>query len=206
MQFEFAKPTKSKLSSVNVRSEKHGKELVPAVDMKITVDSSNSILDKFHPDLKSSFYFKAEVADDEQDELDGIDPVTDMPNLRFAKLEGPFKYETTGAGYGLEIDFGLGGDSNLRFHNVEVNNFAFACKEGGTVEVSFRAQVVNPDESLIGKLATLVQHEIDIVLTAPEVTQEDVEPLSNPFPLDGGSDAPLDPFTPEMALAASHAQ
>ena len=208
MAFEFLTPTTAKLSSVNVRSEKHGPELVPAVDLKLAIDASNDILAKFHPDLKASLYYKAEPTNDDQEDLDGIEPVTNLPNLRFPRLDGPLKWDIVGAGYHLCIDFGLGGDSNLNLHGVEINNFAFSPKEGGTVELAFRVQITDIDEQIIGKLAILVQHEVTITLTAPKVADHDYDepPLSNPFPLDGGSDPVVNPFTPEDALAAAHAE
>lgn len=216
MPFEFLTLTKAKLNSVNVRSEKHGLELVPAIDLKLTIDSSNDILKKFHADLLPSVYFKAAPDDGEQQALDGIEPATTLPNLKFPKLDGPLKWDLMGAGYILVLDYGLGGASNLELHGCEVNNFAFTCKEGGTVELQFRVQLTNVDEKIAGKLCTLAQHEVSITLTAP--TPADVEdltkPMENPFfdadpvPLDGkdeDDDAPLFPQTPEEALIASAA-
>ena len=184
MPFEFLTLTKAKLSSVNVRSEKHGPELVPAVDIKLAIDASNAVLDKFHPDLKESLYFKATEDDsDDQADLDGIEPVTDLPNLRFPKLEGPLKWDLMGAGYALTIDYGLGGNSNLVLHGCVINNFAFDAKEGGTVE-----------------LALLVQHEVSIILTAPEAkdVEDVVTGLANPFLNQDPA-----PLTPEQALIDS---
>ena len=201
MSFEFPRLTKAKLSSVNVRSEKHGPELVPAVDLKIVVDASNDILAKFHPDLKEALYFKAQQEEDVQSELDGVDPVTNLPNLRFPKLDAPLKWDHTGAGYRLDIDFGLGGSSNLVMFGCEINNIGFSCKEGGTVEVSFRVQISDVEETTIGKLATLCQHEISIVLTPPtveevaDVMQTMESPFTNQAELDADtSDEPVNPF------------
>lgn len=210
-KFAFPRLTKAKLSSVNVRSEKHGNELVPAVDLKIVIDQGNDILDKFHPDLKAALYYKAQD-DDEQEELEGIEPVTNLPNLKFPKLDGLLKWDHTGNGYRLDIDYGLGEASNLLMFDCEVNSIAFACKEGGTVEVAFRVQVAKVEERILGKLAGLVQHEISIILTPPTVEEvapilEKMEsPFTNQAELDADqSDKPVNPFpeTPEEALAAA---
>jgi hypothetical protein len=214
MKFEFPYLTKAKLSSVNVRSEKHGPELVPAVDLKIVVDASNDILGKFHPDLKEAMYFRSPQEDAGQDDLIGIEPVTNLPNLKFPKLDGPLKWDHTGAGYRLDIDYGLGDSSNLIMFGCEINNIGFSCKEGGTVEVSFRVQISDIAESIIGKLATLCQHEISIILTPPTVEEvadilETMEsPFTNQAELDADtSDEPQNPFieplTPEEALMAA---
>lgn len=229
MKFEFPRLTKAKLASINVRSEKHGADLVPAVDLKIVVDCSNDILDKFHAELKEALYFKAHEEDLQQGELDGIKPVTDLPNLRFPKLDGLLKWDYSGCGYRLDIDYGLGGASNLEMFGCGINNIGIACKEGGTVEVSFRCQISDVTESTIGKLATLCQHEVQIILTPPTVVDvaqalESMEsPLfSNQDELDAmdddDDDVPQNPFiepvpknkrgrkpakTPEEALAES---
>lgn len=120
-----------------------------------------------------------------------------------------------GAGYSLVVDYGLGGDSNLRIESCEVNNFAFTPKEGGTVELTFRVQITDLDERILGKLAGLCQHEVHIVLTAPIPVDAPDAPMENPFlnPI-RDDDAPLteaDVFpgamqTPESALAAALAE
>lgn len=202
MKFQLQTMTKCRLSSVNVRSEKHGPELVPAVDLRITLDSSNRILDLFDPELRPAFYERS-AEDDDQSSIDGIEEVSDLPSLKFSKLDGPIKWACAGTGYTLTVDFGLGGDSNLVFYGCDVNNFAFVLKEGGTVEATFRVQVSNPDEGNIGKLATLVQHEVHITLDPPVVDEED-SPPENPFPIKSATPvAAVNPFTPEQALIGS---
>lgn len=216
MSFEFLTLTKAKLNSVNVRSEKHGPELVPAVDLKLAIDASNDILDKFHPDLKAALYCQAQQEGGEQESLDGIEPVTNLPNLKFPKLDGPLKWDAMGAGYELVIDWGLGGDSNLVMHGCEINNFAFSCKEGGTVELTLRVQISEIEEAIIGKLATLCQHDVHITLIAPtpadvEVFTQSMEsPFTNQSELDADEDSAMTEAelfpgakTPEQAFAES---
>ncbi len=212
--FEFTAFTKAKLISVNLRSEKHGPELVPAVDLKLGVDASNDILDKFHPELMTALYYRRhDESDGVQGELECVEPISSYPNLRFPKLESPFKWDTVGTGYTLELDFGLGGASNLQVFGCQVNNFAFAPKEGGTVELKFRVQASGVDERVLGKLAGLVEHEVSILLTAPtaEEVQTVLEKMESPFlnqaELDAdtgsGPENPFIPGTPAAALAES---
>lgn len=213
MPFELKTFTKAKMSSVNVRTEKHGPELVPAVDLKFSIDASNDILDKFHVDLKSALYCKRQEEDTAQGELEGVDPVTSLPNLKFPRMEMPIKWDTAGSGYTLEIDFGLGGSSNLQIYGCDINNFSISAKEGGTIETKFRVQASNVDERILGKIATMVEHEVTIQLLAPTV--EDVAPvlekMESPFlnqaELDadtsGQPENPFEPGTPAAALAES---
>jgi hypothetical protein len=213
--FEFQTTTKAKLASVNIRSEKHGAELVPAVDLKLTMDASNDILAKFDTALKESLYAAIPKDESEQQDLDGVDPVSDLKKLKFPKLAMPIKWEHSGAGYELHIDYGLGGDSNLVLDKCDVNNFAMDCKEGGTVELSMRIQVSKVPEEILGKLAGLVQHDIHIILTAPKLedVQESIQSMESPFlnqadlDADKGDGNGAWPFpnarTPEEALAGS---
>lgn len=211
--FEFTEFVKAKLASVNIRSEKHGAELVPAVDLKLTLDASNDILIKFDPTLKESLYVAVPKEETEQQDLDGVVPVSDLRKLRFPKLSMPIKWEHSGAGYELTLDYGLGGDSNLILDKCDVNNFALDCKEGGTVETGLRVQVSRVPEEILGKLAGLVQHDIQIKLIAPTLddVQGSMQDMESPFlnsdhkPLDGdegkGSQGAWPfPQTPEGAL------
>lgn len=210
--FEFKTKTPCKLAGVNVRSELHGKEHVPAVDLKIVMNASNTILNQLDPHLLGVLYYCAAPAEQDQETLEGVEPITHLPNLRFPKLGDSLKWTFSGAGYEFTLDFGLGGDSNLVIGGCQVNNIGISAKEGGTVELSFRVQASDVDEHTLGKLAMLVQQEVEIYLLAP--TPADVEdltkPMENPFfdadpvPLDGDdNDPPLFPQTPEDALIAS---
>lgn len=218
--FEFQNTTKAKLASVNIRSEKHGAELVPAVDLKLTLDASNDVLLKFDPNLKESLYAAIPKDASQQQDLEGVDPVSDLKKLRFPKMAMPLKWEHQGAGYELQIDYGLGGDSNLIIDKCDVNNFAMDCKEGGTVELSLRVQASGVPEGILGKLAGLVQHDIHIVLLAPTIEegQDVMKPMESPFlnadpkPLDeqtgdgnGAQGGWPFPKTPEEALASTTA-
>ncbi len=177
MQFNLTK-TAAKLNSFNIRAEKHGDENVPAGDLKLTIKAANTILDIFDPDLRTALY-KNTAAQQGQEEVAGLAPT--LPNLRFANLDVPLKFKDQGVGYTLVLDWGLGGDSNLTLEACEVNNFAATLEEGGTVELSFRVQISNPDADVIGKLGVNVQHEITIDLTAPvAVEPATVTPIKRP--------------------------
>jgi hypothetical protein len=204
--FSLDTTTPAKLASVNCRSELHGKEAVPAVDLKFTFDQPNSILSAFDPWLLTSLYHRAETAKpaaDAQGTLEGVEEVSDVPNLRMPLLSQPLKWSAEFTGYELLIDFGLGGKSNIVLPDCAVNNIAFECKEGGTVTTSMRVQCTNGlTEKVLGKLATLVQHDVHIKLVAPTVIQDTVGDGPWPFGDKGEKNAPATgERTPEQALA-----
>ena len=212
MPFELLTMTPCKINGVNSRMEKHGKDdLVPAVDISISIDAPNAILEQLQPGLLEALYYCAEEGnDDDQDELDGIDPVSHLPNLRFPRLAYPIGHDMELVGYTLTVDHGLGGKSNLVLGTCNVNKVRIDPKEGGTVALKFRVQCDSGlTEKLLGKLSLLIQHEVAITLEPPVPAEE--APPQNPMPFDADKGEPVDPFaraplTPEQALADSLAQ
>lgn len=184
MSFELEDFTTVKLTNMNPRKELHGPERVMAVDLNFTLDAPNSILSQFDGGLLSAVYCKTEAGESDQDELDGVEPVTSLPNLRFPKM-APIKWDAKHAGYSLCIDYGLGGDGNIELEGCEVGKFVLDCKEGGTVEVKFQVQcAVGLTERIVGKLALMIGGECEIMLTAPTVAQAPL-PMESPFPVNG---------------------
>lgn len=212
MTFELLSITAAKIDSVNCRSEMHGKEHSPAVDLRISFDAPNSVLNMFDGWLLTALYHKANAPEqpDPQQELDGVEVVSDVPNLRMPFLASPLKWGREYTGYDLTIDYGLGGESNVVLADCEVNNVGFAPKEGGTVTVGLRVQCSKGlTEKVLGKLALLVQHDVHILLEAPQV-EDDALPIDEakdggpwPFCDKGDQNRPATALTPEEALAGT---
>lgn len=187
MTFEIKEHSPVKLTNFNARVEKHGSESVPACDLTFQMDAPNSVLTYFSPELLESLYKAVEQgAEDEQEELDGVDPITSLPLLRFPELS-PLKFEKKHAGFALNIDYGLGGDSSIDITGCEVGKFVLDPKEGGTVQVKFQVQCQSGlTEQIMGKLAMMNGQEVSIRLTAPMVQQATtIETQENPFPVQG---------------------
>lgn len=165
-QFALYTPTRVTITNVNVRSEKHGDEHVPAADIKVRWTTGNDALGEFHPLLKAMFYKPAQEAP-EQPELDGVEAVSDMPLLRCPVLEPSIKLNTEGIGYRVEIDRGLGGPSNILLTDCKLNRFAAALKEGGSVEITWTIQAAKLTEDQLGKLATMIDAETHITAVPP---------------------------------------
>jgi hypothetical protein len=195
MTFALAALTSARLHNVNIRSELHGKETHPAVDLKLSIDAANGMLDQFDPELYTMLYTKrAAAGDGTQQELDGVDAISPFPNLRAPLLQGPFKWGKDFSGYTLTIDYGTGGKANIELAQCLVNQIAFEPKEGGTVSISWRLQCAKGlDEKVLGKLATLVQHDVQIMLDPPTLADDLVSAAADV----GGQ------ITPEEALAAT---
>lgn len=195
MTFELLTPTPAKLSSVNCRSEMHGKDAVPAVDLRLTFDASNSVLSMFDGWLLTALYHHAgperNSDDPQQGEIEGVEAISDVPDLRMPNLAAPIRWSKEYSGYELTFDFGIGGKSNITLTDCEVNSVSFDPKQGGTVSTSVRVQCSKGlTEKILGKLATLVQHDVTFTLKAPSVTETLVLELAGQR-------------TPEQALAES---
>jgi len=195
-QFAIAEMAKVKILNVNVRSELHGDEYVSAVDLSVQLSTSNHILSEFDGHLRGMLYQKAKGADaQQQGQLEGVEPVTDMPQLRCTAIEQPIRLKSEYAGYTLTIDRGLGGGSNIVVGDCAVNKVRADCKEGGTVDLGFRVQASNLKEDVIGKLATLIGCETSITLTPPQQKQAPIDGTVKAFDRDrarnnkGGKDA-----------------
>ena len=161
---------RAKLDNVNVRAEKHGDENVVAVDLKITVEVGNEILDSFDPGLRPALYRKpnkndaAELFDKTKDEAP-------MRVLRFPKL-APLRWDAEFPSCALKINYGVSGANDLNF-TAAVDKFVMDNKDGGTTALSFRA-VVKPDGEM-DELCALIQSEISITLTQPTEMQQSLE-------------------------------
>lgn len=174
--FTLPNMTKVKLVDANPRSELHGKDLVPAIDLKFSMDCANDALSEFDGFLLHLLYKKAEGAESEpaQGQLDGVAPVSNLPNLRFPKLKMPLGWDAEATGYELVIDHGMGGRSNLVLGGCKIDGFKFDCKEGGTVTISWRLQASKIADKEMGKLCALIQHDLDITLVGPEAEQQGI--------------------------------
>lgn len=189
MKFEIEDFAAVKLNSANFRSQLHGEEHVPAVDLGFTMDAPNTILSYFDGWLLTALYY-CSAASSGQKVIDGVDQV--LPNLRFPKLATPIKWNDSGKGYYLEVDYGLGPDeSNIELDLCTVGGFHITPKEGGTVELKFRVQVSGSPltEKVCGKLASLIQQEVKIKLLPPEVPQSGEETPPPPTSADDVSKA-----------------
>lgn len=182
-RFEIPEFTSVMLNHTNSRMQKHGEENVPALDLAITLTATNHMLDLIHHALRPTL-FCAQGAQGRQPTQAEMDlPVDDLPNVRFPHLDYPVKYDSMLVGYTLTVDYGRGGESNLRLKTCDIKTFKITPIEGGSVEVKFTVQCADGiDERIVGKLSMLQQSEISITLDGPEI----VEPANVVTPIKRG--------------------
>lgn len=163
MKLEFTKQL-MKLSNVNVRSELHGAEREAASDLKFEVSISNDILSDLDPALKSTFYCYDDARKDLADQ--GKKEPGFLPHLKFPKMAQAIKWNEEMESANIAITE-PGAKSAIELKEVKVNNLQFTPKDGGTVVLEFRVQC-RPDEKIFGKLAMLVQSDVEVTLSEAE--------------------------------------
>jgi hypothetical protein len=187
--FELESPTPAKLTEVEVLSDKDREPGTnPGCGLNFTMTVGNDMLTMFDGGLRGALFTKnassspTPSAKQRQKTLDGVQPdprvlpPSDLPNLtEIGKKLGRFGWDLELTGYDLTLDHGMGGKSNITLADCKLTNWSFKCKEGGSVEVKFRAESTDVTEKTHGKLALLKTLEFPILLTAPEVVQQDME-------------------------------
>lgn len=180
--FDIETPTKAKLQDVVVLSQKNrNPDDNPGAKLSFELALGNDSLALFDGALKS-FLFEKKANQSGQASLDGVDAVSDKPNLTsIGEKVGQLHWEIELTGYTLTIDAGIGGKSNLVIEDCMLDNFRLLPKEGGTVLVRFDLESGNVAEKAFGKLATLKTREMSILLAPPEIEgQADVDDDDKP--------------------------
>lgn len=224
MPFELQSVTPVAFTHANVRRELHGEEHVRAVDISMTINGENHLLDLIEPGLREHHFCNKAMTAGQETLPDVVIP---LPNLRFERLPTKFQYahKQKWRGYRFVLDFGLGGDSNLDFSDCVVTSVWYELNEGGSVTIGWTVQY-NGDEltddgtyGRLAGLATVGEGHVQIIappmLTLvkgkgyrsgkPDTPAGDADGDSGDvFGGEGGEEG-LDPESPEGAFAAAGA-
>lgn len=129
---------KANVINVNNRKEMHGEVSVLAVVVKMEVKGAPELLDAFDTRLRASFFETAQGKDH-------------IP--RFAEIEG-FTWGRVFEDATIELN-------GVSYSKVKLKGFAFTCREGGVVAVTFTASW-NPAADIVGTLAELIKEAVDV--------------------------------------------
>jgi hypothetical protein len=105
-------------------------------------------------------------AEDQPDLADQAEGTNSLRKLRYPSMK-PFKWDFQGTGYTMEIDYGMGGESNILLGDLTVDKFALEPQNGGSVLVSWRV-IAHPSDADIGKLYNMIGRDVDVILTPPD--------------------------------------
>lgn len=168
---------RARVVSVNGRQELHGEEHRLACDIGIEVNQPNRVLDKLDTRLLETFYWK-NPAGAQQEELEGVERVTDYPNLRFEHLGLPVKWLEKFEDGVFILHHGDDEALDLKLPEVKVNEIRITPKEGGTTTLGMRIQG-HPDEGDLARLFMVLQSEVTVTVdTDPD--DEEPEPETPP--------------------------
>lgn len=189
MPFELETPTKARLADVIVLSQKNRlPDDNPGAKLSFEVDLPNRFLSCFDGALIRVLFCKnpstsGPGSKTKQGTLDGVEPISDLPDLTsIGSKVGVLHWHVESTGYRLVVDQGLGGKrSNLEIDEGTVTHIRMKPKSGGTFQLKFDFESPNVSESAFGKLAKLKSREIEVMILAPEVDQDDIE-QDGPFP------------------------
>lgn len=218
--FEIEEWTPSKLTNYESLSDKD-KEPGANNGVKIWLEATlqNAIMSMFDGNLRHQFYTRSAAASQPPkgtQRLEGMD-TADLPNLTNVGAHVKrLKWDQEFTGQTLHIDYGLGTKgSNLELPDGKSSNFVFLPKEGGSLMLKWLFEAPDVPGATVSVLHGLKSKEVKICVLGPVIddSQADVEDVVAKPPKvtsikkgKGGKtadDEPLDPSTPEGALAAA---
>lgn len=173
---------KATIVAIEILSLKMGQvDVQPAVCLSLKVSLPNGKLSMLDATLRDFLYENNTPA--AQAVLDGVDVVSDKPNLTPAAMAlGALHWEYKQTGCTLIIYSGVSGHGDIRLKDGEVRKLKLDAKEGGTVDHYFQFYTADVDAETIGELGILKSLERDIEMTAPEIIsqQQSVEEEETP--------------------------
>lgn len=156
---------KVKIVAVTAVSELHGSERKPACCITFEMTASNSYLSEFHELLRSCLYSR-ETQPNRQANIDIDDDADGLTNLRFPQMGAPIKWDWDGAGYEATLHIGPSGKGDIELTDVDLKNFAFTPKDGGSCIYKFQA-MTHPTAKDQGQIDQMLQSETELTLIPP---------------------------------------
>jgi hypothetical protein len=159
------------LTSVNPRSEIHGDEKKPAVDLHFSIDGSADMLGALSPLLPSSLY--------QRDDAPVVDLATDREALskyKFANRVEALSWKLPKpARCRVVVHFGVSGAQDIVLGEALVDKIRIEPHDGGTVSIGFRVQTSEATAEQKGRLCEWIQQAVDITVEPlPEPAQGDM--------------------------------
>ncbi|WP_223621210.1 hypothetical protein [Lysobacter sp. ESA13C] len=167
----------------NATAEKRGKnDFVPAGDLKLKMIVPNTVLDEFGPDYRTFLYSKANARavtrdKDAPDQAELIPaPEDGLTALAHPMLE-PLRLREKFTGYYLSIATELGLSEPLIFDDVTLSGFVFKALDGGSLELTFHARVLEMSPEDSGSMHFLSRQSVLLTLEPPGAApqQADIE-------------------------------
>jgi hypothetical protein len=159
------------ITSVNLRTEKHGDKPVPACDIGIHFDSPAKVLDSFEKGLSEAMY-APEADAGNQTRVPGTGDGMDGPRFRFNGVISAFKIKKEWPGYKAKIEWGdIATSLDMDISDIKVCKIQAEPKDGGTCGVSLQMQC-HPQKDQYGDLALINgRDDVRITLSPPSAAE-----------------------------------
>jgi hypothetical protein len=202
MRLEFIGKTKGRITDVAGFTIKLGqKDNRPAAQLHVRATAPNAILDKFSPRIRTLLFEKAAGSEKMQKQLEGIEVVSDLPNLteEGSKL-GTLSWNDEQTGCTFIVDRAI---DPLKLRDCKASDFKIRSRDGGTVQVDFTLVTGEIDRDTAGDLLLLKDTDIMFELEAAQVHQQELPSEEDGDEPDDAGDGLGEELTPEKALAGA---
>jgi hypothetical protein len=179
MLFELPNNTECTLNKFVGRTQKSGKDDVPAVSFRLRLASvSNTMLDMFSKTMRLTVYEPVPG----QEQLPGVELTT--PILRSKDLKHWAPEDVRCEGWNIIVARGIDDDSALQMGKAKLDDFRFDFFEGGHMDVDFRVSTADLDEEGAGMLWGRQERKVFVGVIAPEVPPEPIDGTVSAFEKD----------------------
>lgn len=181
MNIQLIGKTKATIVNIDVQCLKKGQtETTPAAAITVMAKLPNTylnVIDKTGK-VREFWYEKNGQGAKEQKQIDGVEVITDLPQLtqNGVKMGGDFKWAYEQTGCKLIIYRGVRDDHAIKLSDGTVKKVQVKCLDGGTIHLQFVVFVANLDEETMGAIAVLKKQTQDIELMSPEpAAQQEIQ-------------------------------
>lgn len=189
MLFELPHDTECELTAFVGRTQKSGRDDVPAVSFRLQLTSvQNTMLDMFSKTMRLTVYAPIEG----QEQLPGIELTTPILRSKDLKHWAP---ETRLEGWKLIVARGITDEDSLPMGKCKLDDFKFDFHDGGFMDFDFRVSTADIDEEGAGMLWGRQKRKVFVTVIAPEIPAPAIDGTvaafksDHPDPDDDGPDA-----------------
>lgn len=161
--FQLLTTTECELTQFTGRTQKSGKDDVPAVSIRLKIsNASNTMLDLLSPTMRLTAYAPVEG----QEQLPGVELTT--PVLRCPDMK-TWKSDVVHEGWKVFLARGIGDGQGLQMGSCKLDEFTFDLYQGGHTDCEFRISTADLDEAGAGMLWGRQKRKVFVQVHAPEM-------------------------------------
>lgn len=162
--FELTTTTECELTQFTGRTQKSGRDDVPAVSFRLKItNAKNTMLDMLSKTIRETVYAPIEG----QEQLPDVEVTT--PVLRCPDMK-TWKSEVVHEGWKLFIARGVNDEATgLQMEKCKLDEFTFDLYQGGHLDCEFRVSTADVDEEGAGMLWGRQKRKVFVQVHAPEL-------------------------------------